>query len=103
MGRFAQLPADRAALWPNLSVDEAGDLLWTLNAYAVPDLLVVQRGWPPNATATGAPTSSPGRSCPTTNPNSTQTARSNTRDHADRRRCGGRRSVSSRRCCQDTR
>jgi len=41
MGRFAHLPADRAALWPNLSVDEAGDLLWTLNAYAVPDLLVV--------------------------------------------------------------
>src|SRR6266498_2934866 len=34
MGRFAQRLADR-------------DVLWTLNSMAVHDLLVVQRGWPP--------------------------------------------------------
>jgi TetR/AcrR family transcriptional regulator, regulator of autoinduction and epiphytic fitness len=47
MGRFAQLLADRGALRPDLSVQEARDVLWTLNAHAVHDLLVVQRGWSP--------------------------------------------------------
>src|SRR6266545_381606 len=47
MGRFAQLLAERGALRPGLSVDEARDLLWTLNSHAVHDLLVTQRGWPP--------------------------------------------------------
>jgi AcrR family transcriptional regulator len=47
MGRFAQLLADRGALRPGLSVDEARDLLWTLNSHAVHDLLVVQLGWSP--------------------------------------------------------
>jgi AcrR family transcriptional regulator len=47
MGRFAQLLADRGALRPGLSVDEARDVLWTLNSHAVHDLLVVRRGWPP--------------------------------------------------------
>jgi AcrR family transcriptional regulator len=47
MGRFAQLLADRGALRPDLSVHEARDVLWTLNAHAVHDLLVTQRGWPP--------------------------------------------------------
>jgi hypothetical protein len=47
MGRFAQLLADRGALRPDLSVREARDVLWTLNAHAVHDLLVVQRGWRP--------------------------------------------------------
>jgi AcrR family transcriptional regulator len=47
MGRFAQLLADRGVLRPGLSVQEARDLLWTLNALTVHDLLVVQRGWSP--------------------------------------------------------
>jgi AcrR family transcriptional regulator len=45
--RFAQLLADRGVLSPGMSVDEARDLLWTLNSHAVHDLLVVQRGWSP--------------------------------------------------------
>jgi AcrR family transcriptional regulator len=47
MGRFAQLLADRGVLRPELSVEEARDLLWTLNSLAVHDLLVLQRGWSP--------------------------------------------------------
>jgi AcrR family transcriptional regulator len=43
--RFAQLLADRGALRPGLSVEEARDTLWTLNSLAVHDLLVLQRGW----------------------------------------------------------
>jgi hypothetical protein len=30
-----------------LSIDEARDLLWTLNALAVHDLLMLHRGWSP--------------------------------------------------------
>jgi AcrR family transcriptional regulator len=47
LGRFAQLLADRGVLRPDLSVQEARDLLWTLNSLAVHDLLVRQRGWSP--------------------------------------------------------
>jgi AcrR family transcriptional regulator len=47
MGRFAQLLADRGVLRPGLSAQEARDLLWTLAALAVHDLLVVQRHWSP--------------------------------------------------------
>jgi hypothetical protein len=47
MGRPAQLLADRRVLQPGLSVQEARDLLWTLNALAVHDLLVLRRGWSP--------------------------------------------------------
>jgi AcrR family transcriptional regulator len=47
LGRFAQLLADRGVLRPELSAEEARDLLWTLNALAVHDLLVLQRGWSP--------------------------------------------------------
>ncbi|HEX6674987.1 MAG TPA: helix-turn-helix domain-containing protein [Actinomycetes bacterium] len=47
MGRFAQLLADRGALRPDVPVQEARDVLWTLNAHAVHDLLVTQRGWSP--------------------------------------------------------
>ena len=47
MGRFAQLLADRGLLQPGLSVQEARDLLWTLNSLAVHDLLVLRRGWSP--------------------------------------------------------
>lgn len=47
MGRFAQLLADRGALRPDLSVEEARDLLWTLNSLAVHDLLVLRCRWSP--------------------------------------------------------
>ena len=47
MGRFAQLLADRGVLRADLSVQEARDLLWTLNSLAVHDLLVLRRGWSP--------------------------------------------------------
>ena len=47
MGRFAGLLADRGVLRPELSVEEARDLLWTLNSLAVHDLLVLQQGWSP--------------------------------------------------------
>jgi AcrR family transcriptional regulator len=47
MGRFAQLLADRGVLRPGLSAEEARDLLWTLAALAVHDLLVVHRHWSP--------------------------------------------------------
>jgi AcrR family transcriptional regulator len=47
MGRFARQLADRGVLRPGLSADEARDLLWTLNSLAVHDLLVLERGWPP--------------------------------------------------------
>jgi AcrR family transcriptional regulator len=48
MGRFAQLLADRGALRPGLSAEEARDLLWTLNSLDVHDRLVLQRGWSPD-------------------------------------------------------
>ncbi len=47
MGRFAQLLADRGVLQPGLSVQDARDVLWTLNSMAIHDLLVLQRGWSP--------------------------------------------------------
>ena len=47
MGRFAQLLADRGVLRAGLSVQEARDLLWTLNALTVHDLLVLRCGWSP--------------------------------------------------------
>lgn len=47
MKRLAQRLHDLGALKPGLSVDEAGDILWTVNSHAVYDLLVVQRGWSP--------------------------------------------------------
>jgi AcrR family transcriptional regulator len=45
MGRFAQLLADRGALQEDLSVEDARDVLWTLNSHDVYDKLVEQRGW----------------------------------------------------------
>jgi AcrR family transcriptional regulator len=47
MTRIARLLSDRGALRPGLSLREAADMLWTINSLAVYDLLVVQRGWPP--------------------------------------------------------
>jgi AcrR family transcriptional regulator len=47
MGRFAGLLAERGALRPGLSADDAADLLWTLASQQVHELLVVHRGWSP--------------------------------------------------------
>jgi AcrR family transcriptional regulator len=46
-GRLAQLLADREVLRPELSVEDACDLLWTLCSLALYDLLVLQREWSP--------------------------------------------------------
>ena len=47
MTRLARRLDDLEALRPGLSVDDARDILWTINSHAVYDLLVIQRGWPP--------------------------------------------------------
>jgi len=44
-GRFVGLLAERGWLRPDLSFDEARDIVWTLCSLAVHDLLVVERGW----------------------------------------------------------
>lgn len=44
-GRFIGMLAERGALRPGLSVDEARDGLWTLCSVAVYDMLVGTRGW----------------------------------------------------------
>jgi AcrR family transcriptional regulator len=44
-GRFVGMLAERGALRPGLSFEEARDVLWTLCSLAVHDLLVVDRGW----------------------------------------------------------
>jgi AcrR family transcriptional regulator len=46
-GRLVQFLADRGALRPELPVEEAGDLLWTLCSLTVYDLLVLRCGWSP--------------------------------------------------------
>jgi AcrR family transcriptional regulator len=45
-GRFVGMLAERGALRPGLSVDEARDGLWTLTSLAVYDMLVGTRRWP---------------------------------------------------------
>jgi AcrR family transcriptional regulator len=45
LGRFVGMLAQKEALRPGLSVEEARDLVWTLCSLAVHDLLVVERGW----------------------------------------------------------
>jgi AcrR family transcriptional regulator len=47
LARFAGLLADRGVLRADLSVEDARDLLWTLNSLAVHDLLVLRCGWSP--------------------------------------------------------
>ena len=47
MMRLAKRLYDLGALRPGLSVEEARDVLWTVNSYTVYDHLVVERGWPP--------------------------------------------------------
>ena len=44
-GRFVRMLADRGALGPDLTVDAAIDIAWTLCSLAVYDLLVHGRGW----------------------------------------------------------
>lgn len=43
--RFAALLHDRGALRPDLTVDRAADILWTLCAQGTYESLVTQRGW----------------------------------------------------------
>lgn len=45
MRRLAQDLAELGALRPEVSVEEARDVLWTINSTSVHDLLVVQRRW----------------------------------------------------------
>jgi AcrR family transcriptional regulator len=44
-GRFAGMLAERGGLRPDVSVEQARDLVWTLCSLAVHDLLVISRGW----------------------------------------------------------
>ncbi len=44
-GRFAGMLGERRALKPELSVEDARDLIWTLCSLALRDLLVEERGW----------------------------------------------------------
>jgi len=44
-GRFVAMLAERGALRPDVSFEEARDVVWTLSSLAVHDLLVVERGW----------------------------------------------------------
>lgn len=44
-GRFAGMLGERGVLRPDLSADEAGDIVWTMCSLAVHDLLVVERRW----------------------------------------------------------
>ncbi len=44
-GRFVEMLAERRALRPELSVEDARDGLWTLCSLSVRDMLVETRGW----------------------------------------------------------
>jgi AcrR family transcriptional regulator len=45
LGRFAQHLKDSGALRDGLAVDEARELIWTINSQVVFDLLVLERRW----------------------------------------------------------
>ena len=45
MSRFAQHLLETGALRPDVSLDEARDVLWTLNSHEVYRMLVRERGW----------------------------------------------------------
>jgi AcrR family transcriptional regulator len=47
MRRIAERLKGLGGIRQELSVEEAGDILWTVNSLAVYDLLVLQRGWSP--------------------------------------------------------
>jgi AcrR family transcriptional regulator len=45
VGRFMGLLAERGALRPGMSVEQARDISWTLCSAPVHDMLVIERGW----------------------------------------------------------
>lgn len=45
MARFAQHLAEAGALREGITIEEARDLLWTINSHAVHGMLVTERGW----------------------------------------------------------
>lgn len=47
MARFAQHLAEAGALREGITIEEARDLLWTINSHAVHGMLVTERGWSP--------------------------------------------------------
>lgn len=47
MARFAQDLSETGALRTGITIDEARDVLWTINSHAVHRMLVVERGWSP--------------------------------------------------------
>jgi AcrR family transcriptional regulator len=47
MTEFARHMHEEGHLRPNVSVDDARDVLWTYNSVELYDLLVLQRGWDP--------------------------------------------------------
>jgi TetR/AcrR family transcriptional regulator, regulator of autoinduction and epiphytic fitness len=47
MARFAEHLAEKGALRERITVDEARDVLWTINSHAVYRMLVADRGWSP--------------------------------------------------------
>jgi AcrR family transcriptional regulator len=47
MTMFARALHQEGQLRPDVSVEEAGDMVWTCNSPEVYELLVVQRGWTP--------------------------------------------------------
>jgi AcrR family transcriptional regulator len=48
MGRFAQHLMDTGSLRPGMKVDDARDILWTINSHDVHRMLVTERGWSHN-------------------------------------------------------
>jgi AcrR family transcriptional regulator len=47
MARFAQHLAETGALREEVTVEEARDVLWTINSHALHRMLVIERGWTP--------------------------------------------------------
>jgi AcrR family transcriptional regulator len=47
MARFAEHLAETGAMREGVTVEEARDMLWTINSHAVYRMLVVDRGWSP--------------------------------------------------------
>lgn len=55
MARFAQQLAETSALRKEVTVEEARDVLWTINSHALHRMLVIERGWTPERYRTGSP------------------------------------------------
>ena len=47
MTQFARHLHEGGQLRPEVSVDDARDILWTYSSAELYDLLAIQRGWPP--------------------------------------------------------